>query len=384
MTTTTRHTRRTTLLSLAGAAALITAAVAPTAAAGAATPSYRVVASGLDNPRLLSFSDRGDLFVAEAGEGGAGPCFAGPEGEACFGRTGAITRVTMKGRDAGAQTRVLDGLPSVAAPGTGGSAAGPTDVHVSGSKKVVFTVGLGADPAIRTRIPELAQMGTLRSAQVGRPGSQLIADISAHEARENPMHRDQAPDSNPGGFVRTGGSYLVTDAGGNTLVEASRKGRTETRAVFQDQLATAPPFLGLPPGTKIPAQSVPTSVVTGPDGAQYVSELTGFPFEPGLANIYRVDRDGEVSVYASGLTNVTDLAFGERGVLYAVQLSDAGLLNGPIGSVVAIPAGGGATHTVVADGLFAPYGIAVKGRAAFVTTGSVAADAGQVIAIGLG
>ena len=74
----------------------------------------------------------------------------------------------------------------------------------------------------------------------------------------------------------------------------------------------------------------------------------------------------------------------KRQVLYAVQLSDAGLLNGPIGSVVAIPAGGGATHTVVADGLFAPYGIAVKGRTAFVTTGSVAADAGQVIAIGLG
>ncbi len=52
-------------------------------------------------------------------------------------------------------------------------------------------------------------------------------------------------------------------------------------AVFHARLVDAPPFLGLPPGTKIPMQAVPNSVVQGPDGAWYVGQLTGFPFPVG-------------------------------------------------------------------------------------------------------
>jgi hypothetical protein len=123
----------------------------------------------------------------------------------------------------------------------------------------------------------------------------------------------------------------------------------------------------------------------GFDGAYYISQLTGFPFQHGLANIYRLDRRGNLTVYASGLTNVTDLAFNGR-TLYAVQISTEGLLTtGPIGSVVKVKPGGTAPgdHTPVAAGLFAPYGIAIKGNSAYVTTGAVAADAGQVIKIRL-
>ena len=129
-------------------------------------------------------------------------------------------------------------------------------------------------------------------------------------------------------------------------------------------MVEAPPFLGLPPGTQIPMQAVPTSVATkGHDGALYVSQLTGFPFPKGAANIYRIDpRSGRKTVYASGLTNVTDLAFDGR-TLYAVQLANEGLLNGPVGSLVKVKAGGAAPsdHRKIADGLFAPYGIAIKG-----------------------
>ncbi|KAB7744821.1 ScyD/ScyE family protein [Nostocoides sp. F2B08] len=379
-----RRVRRA-LVPLLGSTALVaTMFVAPTATAD---EHWKVVASGLDNPRQLSFGPKGDLFVAEAGRGGEGPCMTGPEGDTvCFGKSGAITRVSLgKGKHKGTQQRVLTKLPSVAAQGTaevpaGSQAIGPHDVVVEGSKKLVFTVGLGADPAVRKTEEALRDMGTLRSATIGSKKTNLIADIAKHEARTNPIHD---PDSNPVGFIRHGSGYVVADAGGNTLVDVSKRGRMSTRAVFQDQLALAPPFLGLPAGTKIPAQAVPTSVAKGPDGALYVSQLTGFPFEKGLANIYKVDKKGKVSVYASGLTNVTDLAFGPGNRLYAVQLSTEGLLTGPIGSVVAIPKGGGATHTVVAQGLFAPYGIAIKGKTAYVTTGSVAPGAGEVIAIPL-
>jgi hypothetical protein len=41
-------------------------------------------------------------------------------------------------------------------------------------------------------------------------------------------------------------------------------------------------------GTRVPAEAVPTAVAVGPDGAYYVSELTGFPFSKGAARIWRV------------------------------------------------------------------------------------------------
>ena len=54
-------------------------------------------------------------------------------------------------------------------------------------------------------------------------------------------------------------------------------------------MVDAPPFLGLPPGAQMPMQSVPTSIVKGPDGAYYVGELTGFPFQVGAARVWRLD-----------------------------------------------------------------------------------------------
>ena len=60
----------------------------------------------------------------------------------------------------------------------------------------------------------------------------------------------------------------------------------------------------------------------GPDGAWYVSELTGFPFIQGAARIWRVVPGHKPKVYAKGLTNVTSLAFDGK-KLYAVQLADA-------------------------------------------------------------
>lgn len=59
-------------------------------------PAWTTVATGLDNPRHLSFAG-GALYVAESGRGGSGPCIEGPEGQFCVGATGAITRITAWG-----------------------------------------------------------------------------------------------------------------------------------------------------------------------------------------------------------------------------------------------------------------------------------------------
>ena len=60
---------------------------------------------GLRSPRHLDFAPSGNLYVAEAGRGGAGPCFVGGEGPACMGATGAVSKIDRRGN----QTRIVDG-----------------------------------------------------------------------------------------------------------------------------------------------------------------------------------------------------------------------------------------------------------------------------------
>lgn len=378
-----RRSRRLQLAALTSAAALGLGLIgsAPAVAGGhqhGGPPT--VVARGLDNPRQLSFTRSGDLLVAESGEGGTSSCQSGPEGgTVCFGTTGAITKVSSRGR----QSRILTGLPSLADQTTGGSATGPSDVAADRHGLTVL-IGLGGTPEKRAALPAAGRrMGTLVQTSNGR-SYRTVADLAAWEGANNPI---EDVDSNPVGLLAENGRYVVADAGGNTVLGIGHRGGIRQLAAFESRLVDAPPFIELPPGvTQIPMQAVPTSVAArGDDGAYYVSQLTGFPFPKGAANIYRIDpRSGRVTVYAAGLTNVTDLAFRGR-TLYAVQLATDGLLNGPIGSVVEVRRGGQspADHSVVAGGLPAPYGIVIRGRDAYVTTHSNEKNTGEVVRIRL-
>ncbi len=218
-------------------------------------------------------------------------------------------------------------------------------------------------------------MGTLQQYFLRNGRTATLADISAQEATYNPV---DDLDSNPVGVIRDGSTYVVADAGGNTLVTA-KHGRTSTLASFPD-IEVQNPFA--PPGVTMPAQAVPTAVAVGPDGSYYVSQLVGYPFPVGASRIWRVTPSGDVSVYASGLTNVTDLAFAGDGTLYAVEIAENGLMAGPTGALVEVPAGSTAPVVLVGS-LLAPYGLALSGSSAYVTTGSVAAGAGQVIRVPL-
>lgn len=374
-----RRLRRRPGFALAAATAvLITPVLAsPAWAGGGGYTSPTVVASGLKNPRLLSI-DNGRVYVAEAGSGGSGACVAGAEGgEVCLGYTGAITQISAYG-----QRRVVDQLPSLAG-ADGTQAIGPADVQVSGSSYQV-TLGLGMNPAERGFDNGAKRLGTLIKGNWRSHTSSVAADLAAFELANNPdgsANEDgtPAPDSNPVGLFAAGRTTYVADAGGNDILKV-RKGKISVVATLPSVLADAPPFLGLPAGTQIPAQAVPTSVIKGGDGALYVSQLIGFPFPAGKASIYRIGRDGVPTVYASGLTNVTDLAW-YRGSLYAVQLADDGLLatpegERPSGSLVKIVHG---SSTTVLDDLDSPYGVAFKGGYAYVTTCSVCATEGTVV-----
>ena len=343
----------------------------------------KVIASGLDNPRGIDVAPSGAVYVAEAGRGGDGPCMTGGEGgEVCVGPSGAITKVTF-----GHQRRVVRGLPSTAGD-DGAAATGPQDVDVSLFGYGSFVTGLGGSPDDRATLgAEGAGLGRLYDfTPFGR--AHPSADLAGYEGTADPdkdVPGSESVDSNPTGVLNRRHGSVAVDAGGNDLLRVGFGGSISTLAVFDSQFVDAPPFLGLPPGTQIPSQAVPTAVAKGPDGAYYVSQLTGFPFPPGKASIFRVVPGSAPTIYASDLTNVTDLDFGRNGSLYVVEISKAGLLNEPpgadtVGDVIRIARNG--KRRVVADGLASPYGVAAGRRGhVYVTTHSATAGAGEVVRV---
>jgi adhesin HecA-like repeat protein len=349
-----------------------------------------VVASGLDNPRGLLVGPGGVLLVAEAGSGGPGPCVPAPTNPAidiCLGASGAVTALVPRRSASWPQHRIVDGLPSLAGPG-GTNALGVHDLAYTAGR-LYATMGLGGNEQMRAAIgPAGALMGQLVRL---RPSGQVtpVADLLEYERVHDPDAGDVGAvvDSNPYGLLGVaGGRAVVADAAGNTVLAIDRHGSVSTVAVLHVSQAPAPPFLGLPPGTLIPMQSVPTSVVRGPDGALYVGQLTGFPFPPGGAAVWRIDSAGTPVAHATGFTNIIDIAFDRRGRLLVLSLARDGLLNAPPG---APPAGAlfrverdGSRTELAAGRLVAPGGVAVAADGTiYVTNRSIESDVGEVLRI---
>ncbi|WP_250008519.1 ScyD/ScyE family protein [Actinoplanes sp. M2I2] len=178
------------------------------------------------------------------------------------------------------------------------------------------------------------------------------------------------------------GRIYVTE--GDTLVRLAPRGRRATVASFPSRMVPAPARLpdGTPRGMPVRMRAVPSAVTQGPDGAFYVAELTGFPYPPGRARVWRVVPGRPPEVYAGGLTAVVDLAWGPGG-LYVLEIARNGLLSGDrTGALLHVPDQG--PHRVVASaGLIAPSGLTIRGRYAYVTTCGDCAGEGTVRRIAL-
>jgi hypothetical protein len=344
--------------------ALAAAAFALPAAALAAVPEP--VMTGLDNPRGLAFGPEGGLYVAEAGRGGSGVCVPSPDSTAmrCYGATGAISRLWR-----GSQERIATGLPSIAEQPAGNTAAGPQHISFQGRGGLFVTIGLGGNPALATG--PLSGLGFGYLMHVPASGhAKPLADVAGYELSANP---DGAQvDSNPFGLLALPGHRVVADAGGNSLLDVAANGSISTVATF--------PKI---PGPFGPRDVVPTDVVLGPDGAYYVSSLTGFPFTAGTASVYRVVPGQAPTVYATGLTMVTDLAFGSDGSLYTLQHASAMPPSmfpfaGP-GAIRKVPPGGGASSTLVIGGLPRATGLVMgAGGALYVAVNGASSGNGAV------
>ncbi len=318
-----------------------------------------VIASGLDNPRGLSFGPDGALYIAEAGvASGTGPSVVVRGVPQVLTSSGSIARYA-----AGSLSRVYTGLASDYNTMTG-EVTGPNDIVFTTGGAARIAVGAGFDPTLRASLgPGGASLGQLLT-----PGVQSV-DLSGFEAMYNPGGGPL--DSNPWHLALVPGGTLVTDSGGNSLLRVTDAGLVSSVAAFP------PRDIGGP----FPTESVPTGLAVGPDGAYYVGELSGFPFIPGASQIYRVLADGSYTVFATGFTQITDLVFGPDGGLYVLEFDANGILNpGDGGALWRIAVDG--TRSLLFDGLVQPTGLAIGSDGAFyVSNFGDSSGQGQVLRI---
>jgi hypothetical protein len=328
----------------------------------------KVIADGLFDPRGIADAPGDRLLVAQSG-------------------SGTITLI----RDADGRnprTSIFAELPD----------SGLVDVAASGFGRA-FAVAGGAPEAGGGTFGQL-----LRVRRSGEPD--VLADIAAYqEGDPDPDDQAEPPDpteSNANGLaVLGGGRFLVADAANNDLLKVD-DGEITTVARFKPEEVPWPaglPFPDQPPvGTPVLAEAVPTAVAVGPDGNWYVSELKGFPFHPGSSRIWRIKRGAENATcdpeqpnracrtVETGFTSVIDLAFGDDGELYVLEIAKAGLL--AVEFFNAPPIGGlwrvedGKKKELARDELMAPGGVAVDDDNIYVTTGTIFGEgAGAVVRI---
>jgi hypothetical protein len=356
----------------------------------------QVIASGLNQPKKITVAPDGSLLVALSGDGVApATCTDGTE-QSCLDTSGAIVRVTPSGQ----VSTVVGNLPSVSSGGEGASATGPAEaLYQNGGLQVLFQ-NTGIDPTTgqETYGPNGALLGDLvQYRRFGGGSGNIEAAFGPFEAANNPDHgegtavqlgEESAIDSDPYSFVPYRGGYAVADAAGDDLLYVGPNGHISVLAVFPTISETAPPGDLGPDQTSpepVQAQPVPTAVAVGPDGALYVGELGGDPFNVGSESIYRVVPGHQPQVVASGLTAVSDIAFDHEGRILALEIDQAGLDDPALasgglptpGAIIRVGWNGQQT-TVASTGLEFPTGLAVgPGNVAYVSNfGTLSATGG--------
>lgn len=347
---------RRQVVSALGIAAMVLGVVPLTASPAGAVSAPEVVAEGLDAPYKLTFGPDGALHVAEAGTGG-GTCIdeedpeSGETTRLCYGSTGAVTRI-----EGDVQERVVSGLPSLS---TDTESVGPADVAFSPDGLMHVIVGLGGDDEFRTSFGD-ERLGTILTIDDEGVEDTLV-DLVAFEEVSDPdadQPSSEGVDSNPFGLTFDGEDVIAVDAGGNSAVRVAPDGTPTLEFVFEDRMAEAPPFLGLPPGTMIPYQWVPTAVDVDPVAERpFVGNLTGFPFPVGAASVLGY---GDAPRSHGGFTNIIDIDFAPDGTLYVLEFADNGLLSeAPAPALIQVRPDGTRKYLVYGDELPVPGGVEV-------------------------
>src|SRR5215212_7332216 len=283
---------------------LMTSMVRPVAAQDA-TPSASpaagappVVASGLTNPRGMTWGADGTLYVALAGNGGTNPgvgeLLPPPAGPEVGG--GPSAAVASIGPD-GCPVAVATGLPSSL--DVIGTVVGVSDVAILGDQLYALVAGGGGSHGNADQPAGLYRIQADGTYEV-------VADLGAWR-RANPVAHpaEIEPDGQWYGMVAApdGSALWIVEANGGQVVTVTPDG-TVSRVADLSQ-----------------GHPVPTGIALAPEGGVYIGYLTAFAFVDGTSRVDHVAPDGTVTTVWSGLSMVTGIAVAPDGTLYAAEMA---------------------------------------------------------------
>ena len=353
------------------AAALVVVMLAPLAPTHS-SDQVILFATGLNNPRGLTFGPDGNLYVAEGGMGGSNSTTSDqctqvpfPIGPYSGGFTARISKVSSNG----ALSTVVDGLPSSQTnPASGSFVSGVADVQFLDGTLYGIEAGAGCSHGLS------GTDNTLFRVNVDGPPT-TVANLSAF-VKANPVANPDADDFEPDGtwygMVAVRGAFYADEPNHQELDRITLDGQI-TRVLDMSTLFVPPDnWQG------------PTAIAY--HGNFYIGTLGTFPVRPGTQSLYKITPSGSIKTTASGVTAVLGVAFDARGRLYALETDTVAGEPSPAaagtGKVVCVN-GDGSLNTV-ATGLTFPTGMTFGPDGALYVSNNgfgAPAGAGEIVRI---
>jgi hypothetical protein len=358
------------LLSCGAATGLVAAVLLSITGVGSAhaqTGSPTVVVSGLNNPRQLSMTTKGELLIAEAGNGGTTRFGKGKHAQ-FVGTSGSVSLVPDPTTAANeAPNRVLTGFLSEAS-GNGIGAVGSDGVSGQ-SRGSVYVIETFAPVTLPPFFPN--QLGQLFVAHTrGLPSS--VANISAFNQTADP---DGQPfDSDPYAvLVTSDNTELVADAASNDIVSV-KNGTPSVFHVFPNVTTGKCAKISDPNPSFPGCNFVPTALAQNRAGDIFVTGLVSEVRGAGL--VVELDPTGATVLQTwSGFSSPDGIAVDRAGNIYVSQLEapeanpESPMITGVL---TEIPVSGAPVNTDVPF----PAGLVISGGNLYVSAFSIAPAGG--------